>query len=217
MRFSKTVLLFLGSIALLNAKKVTAPTVSEGNDKVEVQATISLDEQEIAQKLGADPGQGIVLLQVRVASKTGDPIHVSPDDFILLAHDDGERSKPFDDPAEIAGQGALVLHTSEGEKEKQKKTSIMAGLGPIGAGSGGGASSPGNPRNEKITSVKMDDKAQGNNTLLEALKAKQLAITDSVKPVEGFLYFPLQGKHKLKNMAVLYRGAGGKLNLEFQH
>jgi hypothetical protein len=35
--------------------------------------------------------------------------------------------------------------------------------------------------------------------------------------VSGYLYFPLDGKHKLKNLAVLYRGSAGKLNLEFEH
>jgi hypothetical protein len=63
----------------------------------------------------------------------------------------------------------------------------------------------------------MDEKSQGNDRLLQALKAKQLPTKESVDPVEGFLYFPLDGKHKLKNLAVLYRGPAGRLDLEFQH
>ena len=161
--------------------------------------------------MGADPGQGIVLLQVRVTPKTDQPVQISPDDFILLAHDDGERSKPFE-PEELAGQGALVL-TNSTDGTKVKKTGQTIGIGGIMGGTGG---SPGNPR---VTTVntRMDDKKQGNTALLEALKAKQLPAKDTTDEVNGYLYFPLDGKHKLKNLAVLYRGPAGKLDMEFQH
>jgi hypothetical protein len=81
---------------------------------------------------------------------------------------------------------------------------------------GGGGSSPGNSKATTLSS-KMDTKSQGNEKLLEALKAKQFPEKESATPVEGYLYFPLDGKHKLKNLAVLYRGPAGRLNLEFEH
>ncbi len=193
------------------AKKVISPNTSASNDQIDVIATISLAEDEVTQKLGADPGKGIVLLQVRVVPKTDTPVQISPDDFILLAHDDGERSKPFE-PSEIAGSGALVV--SNTSTAKAKSTSGFGGFG--GMISGGSGSSPGNSR-PVVLSSKVDEKKQGNQTLLEALKAKQLPAKESIAPVEGYLYFPLDGKHKLKNLAVLYRGPAGKLDLEFQH
>ena len=115
----------------LGAKKVISPITSASNDQIDIVATISLTEDEVTQKLGADPGKGIVLLQVRVTPKTDTPIQISPDDFILLAHDDGERSKPFE-PAEIAGTGALVV--SNAPQAAQKKTSGFGGLGGIWGG-----------------------------------------------------------------------------------
>jgi hypothetical protein len=192
------------------AKKVISPQTSAGNEQIDIVATISLTQEEVTGKLGADPGKGIVLLQVRVTPKTDKPIEISPDDFILLAHDDGERSRPFT-PAEIAGQGALVVANTAGAKPTKTGTSV--GIGGIMGGSGG------SPGNSKVTvlSSKMDTKSQGNQALLEALKAKQLPVKQSTEPVEGFLYFPLDGKHKLKNLAVLYRGPAGRLNLEFEH
>ncbi len=202
--------LVLAAVNLLASKKVVSPETSASNDQVDIIATISLAEDEVAQKIGADPGKGIVLLQVRVVPKTDKPIEVSPDDFILLAHDDGERSKPFE-PSEIAGGGGLVV-TNKADSTKQKKTGITTGFGGIG----GGNASPGNPRPTTI-STKMDTKSEGNEKLLEALKAKQLPEKESIEPVEGYLYFPLDGKHKLKNLIVLYRGPAGKLDLEFQH
>ncbi|MBV8896627.1 MAG: hypothetical protein JO051_08955 [Acidobacteriaceae bacterium] len=199
------------SVLFAGARKVISPETSAGNDVVDVVATITLAEDEVAQKLGADPGKGVVLLEVRIIPKTDQPLRVSPDDFILLAHDDGERAKPFE-PSEIAGNGALVL--SSATEGTVKKTSSSIGLGGM-VGGGGGAS----PGNSKVTTLssKMDTKSQGNDKLLEALKAKQLPEKESVQPVEGYLYFPLDGKHKLKDLAVLYRGPAGRLNLEFQH
>ncbi len=203
----------LSVTAAFAAKKVISPTTSAGNEQVDIVATIVLDADEVKQKIGADPGKGIVLLQVRVTPKTDQAVQVNPDDFILLAHDDGERSKPFE-PEELAGQGALVVTNSA---TKVKKTGQTFGMGGImmGGGGGGGAS-PGNPI-EKTTNTKMDNKSQGNDTLLQALRAKQLPTQEAKDEVSGYLYFPLDGKHKLKNLAVLYRGPAGKLTMEFEH
>lgn len=200
--------LVLTAASLFASKKVTSPTTTGGNDDIDVEATVYLTEQEITQKLGADPGPGIALLEVRVTPRTDKRVQISPDDFILLAHDDGERSKPFD-PAEIAGDGALVVTTAQ-SREKHKGASIGM-LGPFGMG--GGGSTP----NAPTVNSKMDPSKEGNAKLLKLLRAKELPDKESADPVEGFLYFPLEGKHKLKNLAVLYRGPAGKLNLEFQH
>lgn len=209
--FSGFLLLVAAASALFAAKKIVSPTVTGGNDDIDVTATIYMTEPEVAQKLGADPGKDVVLVSVRVTPRGEKPVQLSPDDFILLAHDDGERTKPFD-PAEIAGKGALIVQdTPEGGKKKGGKTSIMGGIGGIGAGS------PGNTTKNPITSTKMDSNSAGNTKLLDQLKAKQFPEKDTADPVEGYLYFPLDGKHKLKNMALLYRGPAGKLNLEFQH
>ena len=203
--------LLLLSSAAFGAKKVISPTTSAGNDQIDLIATIVLSEDEVTQKIGADPGKGIVLLQVQVTPKTDQPVQISPDDFILLAHDDGERSKPFE-PEQLAGSGALVV-SNTGDGTKVKKTGQSFGLGGMMAGTGG---SPGNPK-VTVLSSKMDPKKQGNSTLLEALKAKQLPTKDAKDAVSGYLYFPLDGKHKLKNLAVLYRGPAGRLDLEFEH
>jgi hypothetical protein len=200
-----------GSTLLAGPKKVISPETSAGNDQIDLIATITLAEDEVARKIGADPGKGVVLLEVRVIPKADKPVLVSPDDFVLLAHDDGERAKPFE-PSEIAGNGALVVSsTTQGSP---KKTGASVGFGGmIGGGSG---SSPGNSKVTTLSS-KMDTKSQGNEKLLEALKAKQFPEKESTEPVEGYLYFPLDGKHKLKDLAVLYRGPAGRLNLEFEH
>lgn len=206
-------LVMLAGGSLFGAKKVISPTTSAGNEQIDIVATIVLAADEVKQKIGADPGQGVVLLDVRVTPKTDQAVQISPDDFILLAHDDGERSKPFE-PEQLAGNGALVMTRTT---EKVKKTGSSIGMGGIMMGGmGAGNASPGNP-SPKTTNTKMDSKNKGNAGLLEALKAKQLNAQDAKDEVSGYLYFPLDGKHKLKNLAVLYRGPAGKLNLEFEH
>lgn len=214
MRLSKVLLAsLLAAAPVLAEKKIVSPTVTGGNDDIDVTATISLTEEEVTQKLGADPGKGVVLVHVVVTPKTDKPVQLSPDDFVLLAHDDGEKAKPFD-PEQLAGQGALVIHEgSEEAGKKGGKGGIMMGIG----GFGGGGGSPGKTRKDPITNSKMDEKNAGNEKLVQQLKAKQFPQKETTDPVEGDLYFPLEGKHKLKNLALLYRGPAGKLNLEFQH
>jgi hypothetical protein len=205
-------MLAVSAASVSASKKVVSPSTSASNEQVDIVATISLTEDEVTQKLGGeDAGPGIVLLDVRVTPKTDKPIRITPDDFTLLAHDDGQRSQPFD-PSELAGQGAMV--ESVKAADAGKKTSGTIGFG--GMIGGGGGASPGNPRQTSVNS-KMDTKSEGNPNLLKALKAKQFPATESIEPVEGYLYFRLDGKHKLKNLTVLYRGPAGKLDLEFQH
>ncbi len=200
--------------ALASKKKVISPETSAGNEEVDLVATIFLTEEEATQKLGMDPGPDIAILQVRVTPKTDKPVQVAADDFILLAHNDGERNKPFT-PSEIAGQGAIIVsNTADQKQSKDKKTSTTGGLGGIMMG--GGSSSPGNSKVVAL-GTKVDDKKPGDPKLLEALKSKQLPDKETSEPLEGLLYFRLSGKHKLKDMAVLYRGPAGKLDLEFEH
>jgi hypothetical protein len=205
-----SLLIMFAAATLFANKKTVSPQTSAGNELVDIVATISLSEEEVAQKLGADAGKGVVLLQVKITPKTDKSVEVSPNDFILLAHDDGERNKPYE-PEQIAADGALIVKNTATQNNKKSSPSFSAG-GIIG----GGGASPGNSKPVVLGST-MDSKAQGNKTLLEALKAKELPTKDANDPVEGYLYFSLDGKHKLKDLAVLYRGPAGKLDLEFEH
>jgi hypothetical protein len=205
---------------LMAAHKVVSPTTSSANDDIEVGATITLTEPEVAQKLGIDPGKGFVLVEVRVTPKTDKPVRISPDDFYLLSHDDGQKSQPFE-PDQLAGKGGLVLGQGPGTAGTISKTpGAPIGAGPTGrvqrmpSGGNGIGNSGGQAGGLK---TEANDKDQGNSALLTALKAKQLPDTTTADEVTGYLLFPLDGKHKLKNMAVLYRGQGGHLDLEFEH
>jgi hypothetical protein len=207
----RLLVIVLTAASLPASKKIVSPETNAGNELVDIVATITLSEEEVTQKIGADPGKGIVLLLVRIIPKTDKSIQVSPDDFILLAHDDGERNKPYD-PAQIASDGALVVKNTADKSTKKSGPSFSAG-GIMGVG---GGASPGNSKPVVLGST-MDNKSKGDKTLLEALKAKELQSKETNDPIEGYLYFSLDGKHKLKDLAVLYRGPAGRLDLEFEH
>jgi len=202
------------------AHKVVSPTSSSANDNVEITATITLDEDDIAKKLGADPGKGIALMEVRVTPKTDKPLRVSPDDFYLLSHNDGQRSQPFE-PEQLAGRGGLVLAQGAGTGGGLSKSpGAPIGTGPTGRvqrmpGSGNGIGNMGSTPGDLKTQT--NDKDRGNSALLAAIKAKQLPDTTTVDELSGYLLFPLDGKHKVKNMALLYRGQAGHIDLEFEH
>jgi len=212
-------LILIPAPGLTKDKKVISPDTSAGNEDVDIVATIFMTQDEATKELGMDPGPDIAILKVRVIPKTDKPIQVAADDFILLAHNDGQRSKPFT-PHEIAGQGALIVSNTPDQKQTKKdKTSTTGGLGGImlgGGGGGNGMASPGNPHPVTLN-TKIDDKSPGDAKLLEALTKRQLPDKETSEPLEGLLYFRLSGKHKLKDMAVLYRGPAGKLNLDFEH
>ncbi|MGC2658288.1 MAG: hypothetical protein WA324_10070 [Bryobacteraceae bacterium] len=198
--------------AIFAGKKVISPTTSGDNDSINVTATLFLKPDEVTQEIGADPGPDVVVLQVRVTPKIDKPISISPDDFILLAHDDGERNQPYD-PAQIAGKGALII-------KEQKQDSV--GTNPIRPSIGGimiGTTSNKNTSatDKDKTPTTMNDSTPAKSELLAKLKSKELATQDIEKPAEGLLYFKLTGKHKLKNMALLYRGPSGHIDMEFEH
>ena len=95
--------------------------------------------------------------------------------------------------------------------------------GPIWGGIGG-MRQPGSNRgvgNSGASDSGVDTKVEGSkdskdpNPLLEALKAKQLPEKESTEPVEGLLYFPIDGKIKPKDLAVIYKGPAGRLIMEF--
>ena len=50
---------------------------------------------------------------------------------------------------------------------------------------------------------------------LETLKSQVLKEGDLAQPREGLLYFPLNGKHKPKQITLLYNGANPRLELTF--
>ncbi len=185
-----------------------------GNDDVELVASVIIDRDEIKQALGgSDLGAGYVVARMKVTPKTEKPLRISPDDFTMVSRKDGQRTVAIS-PGQIAGRGTLVVKAAPdqpGGLGTMTNGPIWGGVG-MGRSSGGG-NSRGTPSGTvEATTVKTDEK---ENPLLEVLKAKVLPDADSLEPVQGLLYFTIDGKIKPKDLAIIYKGAGGRLVMEF--
>ena len=53
--------------------------------------------------------------------------------------------------------------------------------------------------------------------LLAVLKEKVLAEKEIAEPLSGLLYFLLEGKHKPKELELMYKGPAGRLSLRFKN
>jgi hypothetical protein len=66
------------------------------------------------------------------------------------------------------------------------------------------------------SSAKVDDgKKEKENPLLAVLKEKVLLEKETNEPVTGLLYFILEGKHKPKDLELIYKSQGQRLILDF--
>ncbi|HWZ31837.1 MAG TPA: hypothetical protein VNX18_10910 [Bryobacteraceae bacterium] len=192
-----------------------------GNDDIELVGSVIVDRDEVKQALGADLGAGYVAVRMKVTPKTEKPLRISPDDFTIVSRKDGQRSEALS-PGQIAGRGALVVKAAPNQPGGLGTTTN----GPIWGGIGGAPRQlPGN-RNGVGNSAGADGGVEAKtesdgkqkdepNPLLDILKAKQLPDKETLETQEGLLYFPIDGKIKPKDLAVIYKGPAGKLVMEF--
>jgi hypothetical protein len=189
------------------------------NDEIELTARLYNEKAAIADLVGSDMGGFIVVVEVRVAPKTENPLTVDKDDFFLRSDKDGQRSQPYS-PSQIAGKGALVVSetTGRGAMMGNDRGPVWGGMGGGQPGrmpgSGGGM---GNAPGEKQTEATMKSSAGDKDSeLLAVLKKKALREGQTDKPVTGLLYFPLEGKHKVKDLELTYKGPAGKFSMRFR-
>ena len=194
MRFS-AVFLFLGVLALAADKKGFPGQA--GNDNLELTAEVKIDPAEIRQEVGSDLGPGYVIVHVKATNKTGDPMRVSPDDFTLISRKDGDRAGALE-PGQLAGGGALIVKRNHAGRDFAQQTNQPGFTGVAG--------------------ISKSDKPQ-DDALLARLKEKQMADAETKpnKSLEGLLYFSMDNpKTKAKDLALLYKGPGGHLTVEFK-
>jgi hypothetical protein len=203
----KQFLLFASFLALLSfgGDRKQLPGQA-GNDDVDLEGSVILGHDDVSSAVGGDIGEGYVVVRMKVIPKGDKPLRIGPDDFTMISRKDGQRSMALA-PSEIAGKGALVVKrgTADGGK-----TGLYAG--GIGGGLG---SSPGTVQRDVIKGTQIDDNAKANPALA-SLTEKVLPDKESKTPVEGLLYFSINGKLKPKDVSLQYRGAAGKLIMEFE-
>jgi hypothetical protein len=185
-----------------------------GNDDVDLAGTALVDQKDIQQALGADLGAGFVVVRIKVIPRAGHSILVSPDDFTLISRKDGDRSGAMS-PSQIAGTSVLVVTPGRGGGTSVGRHSPVGGLSIPGM-SGGGIGTGGTQSGEADAHVETKGDADTNNPLMAALKAKGLAERETKVPVEGLLYFSIEGKVKPKDLSLIYKSPFGRLEMEFK-
>jgi hypothetical protein len=215
----RIVLSFLIAAACLAADKEKKPAESKyRNDEVEISAKLYSEKSQIQDLLGADLGGFLVVVEVTVSPKTEKSLKVYGDDFFLRTDKDGERSQPFA-PSQIAGKGALVITESgaRGTMMGDDRGPVWGGMGggrPRRMGNDGGAA--GNAPGATQKEANMKSGAENDTELLSVLKKKAMPEGEFDKSITGLLYFPMQGKQKVKDLELTYKGPAGKFSMRFK-
>jgi hypothetical protein len=190
-----------------------------GNDDIELVASVIIDHGDVTQAVGADVGVGYVAVRMKVTPKTEKPMRIGPDDFTIICRKDGQRSVALS-PGQIAGQGALIVKAAPNQPGGYGTATNGPIWGGIGGGTSRGAGNTSAPDSGAEVRVDKDSgktKDGKDSPLLAALKAKILPDKESLEPVEGLLYFPIDGKIKPADLAVIYKGQAGRLEIEFEN
>ncbi|HLW77469.1 MAG TPA: hypothetical protein VKS01_10795 [Bryobacteraceae bacterium] len=209
----KTAALLAAFACLLAAKDRKPLPGQAGNDDIEMVGAVIVDRAEVTQAVGEDMGPGYVVVKIKVTPKTDKPLAVSLDDFTIISSKDGQRSQALS-PGQIAGQGALVVKRAPnqpGGAGTQTNGPLWGGVS--GAGIGNKRSREGGV--EANVDKDAAKPSEPRDKLLDALTAKCLPEKASLEPLEGLLYFPIDGKIKPKDLRVQYKGPAGRLEMEF--
>jgi hypothetical protein len=215
-----TTLLAVTLVSAAAAADKKAVPIEDSNDILYVTAMAHADRPSVTAALGRDPGVDLIVVDIEIRPKGDSELQIWRDDFILISRKDGQKSQPLS-PTQIAGKGALVVSStgmaSGGVGMGNRRGPIWGGVPGSGdrprrIGSDEEAAGSATPAQASAT---MDSKSKEDNPLLEALKAKILPEKKTQEAVKGQLYFLLDGKHKLKDLELMYKNSGGRLILDF--
>jgi hypothetical protein len=221
----KTLLLTLALAGLVWAQK--APAVgSDDDEKIAISAKLYMDHDAVVKLLGSDPGPNLYVIAVIVTPKAKGPYYLDQDEFLLRADNDGEHTRPAY-PAEIAGTSVMVVRSAGGTQGQARSEQRRVPYGmPIPGQPGPPPTLPGTQPPVVGSSTADTSEAQASieekpgdaqqKTLLAVLKQKAMPVGEVNGPVSGLLYFPMEGKHKVKHMELLYRKAPPRLSIRFE-
>jgi hypothetical protein len=210
---------FFLAIALAGADKKIEPATA-GNDNLELKGLALIGRSEVAKVLGVDPGVEIIAVDLRMIPKTEGKLTISRDDFTLISRRDGQRSQAMH-PSQIAGSGVMIVSSrgpgATGGIAQQQRGPIWGGMPGTGGRPrrlGGDEDVAGVAAAE--TKATITDTKDKDNPVLAALREKELGEKEIAEETTGLLYFLFEGKHRLKDLELMYKGPGGNLMLDFQ-
>ena len=186
----KLILLLVASLGISAADIKSLPNQA-GNGNIDLAGSAIVDAKEIQDLLGAPMEAGYVVVRIKASPRTADAIRISPDDFTLISRKDGERSAALE-PGQIGGGASLVLNSKTHYDGSPGVSNTSVSLSPD-------------------KSTKAPDSA-----LIKILKSKILPDRETKDPLEGLLYFLMEGKNKPKDLGLIYKGPAGRLSMDFK-
>lgn len=207
---------------LLAAPKTTGPIPgSAANEKLRVEATLYADRESVKQLMGFELDEGFMVVTVKLAPLSEDPIRIDRDHFFLRSDKDGQKSQPYS-PSQIAGNGTMRISSravAGGGIGSDNRGPVWGGIGGGGIGRlPGQGNGIGNTAtiDEAAVTIDKGKAGEGKSPVLLALEEKVLVDSkETNEPVAGQLYFLMEGKHKVKQLELHYRGSAGKLDIRF--
>jgi len=167
-----------------------------GNGNIDLAGKVFIENNDIQQLLGAPMDAGYVVVRIKVEPRMLQAIRISADDFTLVSRKDGERSDALT-PSQIGGAANLILKSKTTFSGSPGVSSTAVGVTPAESKRAGADN-------------------RDNSSLIKILESKMLADTETKEPVEGLLYFLLEGKNKAKDLGLLYKGPAGRLAMDFK-
>jgi len=164
-----------------------------GNGNIDLAGTVYIDSKDIQQILGTTLDPGYIVVRIKVEPRMIQAIRINADNFTLVSRKDGERSEALV-PSQIGGPANLILKSKTHYDGSPGVSSTAVAVVPADSKTPAAPESP---------SIKL-------------LESKMLPDQETKEPVEGLLYFLLQGKNKTKDLGLLYKGPAGRLALDFK-
>ena len=214
------------AVVLAAGNKKDVPIGTAGDEWVELKADIYVALDEVHQAVGADVPPGIAVVKLSIKPRGNEKLRLNAEDFQLLSYKDGQKSGPYT-PTQIAGNTTIQLRPGQkstigiGQVSNGPVWGGMGGSRPREMpGNGGGAGNAGSvgagvEAGKVEESKDRDGKPPKESALLVALKEKQLKDGEIKDWASGLLYFPLEGKQKLKDLVLIYKSPAGRLVLAF--
>ncbi|MGQ9633534.1 MAG: hypothetical protein ACUVXB_04750 [Bryobacteraceae bacterium] len=214
MRYS--LLLALAAALSAPGAEKKLPEGGASNAALEIHARLHAEKADVQRLLGNDLQGYFTVVEVRLVPKGAGPLPVSREDFLLRSDKDGQRSGAFQ-PSQIAGGSVMVVATRRGGAIRSENQGAIWGppMGgpPVRLGTEG--PTIGNTAGEGSVEASTS-RSGGDASVLKTLTEKELPEGELRQASSGLLYFMLEGKHKVKDLELQYRGPAGKLSLRFR-
>ncbi len=188
---------------------------------VEISARLIRETDRIEELLGDSLDNDFILVELKLRPFYNTVMQLDRNDFLLRTRANNDSS-PAQSPSRIAGSSVLALGegSSSGGGVFAQETGPVFGGGPgMGGrprrmgGQPGGVGNAGAVLTETTVNAKEES---GNESLVERLERLELPLAKTSRDIEGYLYFQINPKNKLKHLVFYYDGAHGELQMQWK-